>query len=80
VIRDAQLVVDPMRHPRAGPQRGFLAPLLRAFEQPFLEAFPIRLRQFRFSARFGLLPCLPAIINPAGETFRQTSVLIAYRG
>jgi hypothetical protein len=31
VIPDAELVVDPMRHPRPGPKRGFLAQLLRAF-------------------------------------------------
>ena len=31
MILDTELVVDPMRHPRAGPKRGFLAQLLRAF-------------------------------------------------
>ena len=70
VILDAELVVDQVRHPRTGPKRGFIAQLLWAFQQQFLQAFPIRLSQFRFSARtLGLLQRLPAagseLLSPA---------------
>ena len=71
VIAHAELLLDQVGHPRAGPQRGFIAQPLGTREQKFGELFPLLLAQAWLAARPSGFPqgrraLGPILLHPAG--------------
>ncbi len=71
VIAHAQLLLDQVRHARAGPQRGFIAQPFRTSEQQGPQALPVFLVQTRLAPRPPGFPerrLAPAtiLLHPAG--------------
>lgn len=70
VVADAELLLDPMRPSRAGPQRCLVPQSFRTLQQQFLPPLPILLSQQRLAAcPARSLPCplalLPILPSPA---------------
>ena len=67
MILDTAFLLDQVRHPRRGPQTGFIPQSLRTLFEPLLDLLEL------LGLRRGLRPARPAFFSPARPFSRSSA-------